>query len=176
MLCGFLPFEGDNNKELFTNILECNPEYPSFLSKKSKKLIQNLLKINPDERLTIEEIKKNEFYLKGKELCKIDYKLVENELEKRDTFYGNINKTFKINFFSKNNKNRDNNNINKNSIDDDKKIENDDNLNKISNNNSNNIKINLIKLITDTNSNGNINSFRQKVFKNNYSFKKKLLL
>ena len=171
MLCGYLPFEGDNNKELFTNILECNPEYPSFLSKNSKKLIQNLLKINPDERLTIEEIKKNEFYLKGKKLCKINYELVENELEKRNTFYGNLNKTFKSNFFNKE-KNNDNNSINRNNIDDDKKIENDETLNKISYNKNN--KINLIKLITYTNSNENINSFRQKVLKNNYNFKKKI--
>ena len=175
MLCGYLPFEGDNNRELFTNILECNPEYPSFLSKNSKKLIQNLLKINPDERLTIEDIKKNDFYLKGKELCKIDYKLVENELEKRNTFYGNLNKTFKSNFFNKDNKTKDNNNINRNSINDDKKLEKDETLSKISDNsNNNNKKINLVKLITDTNSNGNINSFRQKVLKNNYNFKKKI--
>ena len=175
MLCGYLPFEGDNNRELFTNILECNPEYPSFLSKNSKKLIQNLLKINPDERLTIEDIKKNDFYLKGKELCKIDYKLVENELEKRNTFYGNLNKTFKSNFFNKDNNTKDNNNINRNTINDDKKIEKDETLSKISDNsNNNNKKINLVKLITDTNSNGNINSFRQKVLKNNYNFKKKI--
>ena len=169
MLCGYLPFEGDNNKELFTNIIECNPEYPSFLSQNSKKLIQNLLKVNPDERLTIEEIKKKEFYLKGKELCKIDYKLIETELEKRNTFYGNLNKTFKSNFF-----NKDNKKDNKNKINDDNKIENDEILSKISDNNNNNKKINLIKLITETNSNGNINSFRQRVLKNNYNFKKKV--
>ena len=61
MLCGYLPFEGDNNKELFRNILNCNPEYPSFMSKTAKKLIKSLLKANPDERLTIEQIKKNDF-------------------------------------------------------------------------------------------------------------------
>ena len=76
MLCGYLPFEGDNNKELFSNILDCNPEYPPFLSNNAKNLIYNLLKINPDERLTIEQIKENDFYLKGKKLCKIDYKKI----------------------------------------------------------------------------------------------------
>lgn len=54
------------------------------------------MKVNPDERLTIEQIKKSEFYLKGKSLCKIDYQLAENELEKRETFYGNGEKIQKL--------------------------------------------------------------------------------
>ena len=161
MLCGYLPFEGENNRELFRSILQCNPEYPPFLSKTSKKLIQSLLRINPNERLTIEEIKQNDFYLKGKELCKIDYKSVEDELEKRNTFYGDGNKKFK-NIFNINNK----------------KIEQEETLSKISNNNNNNnTKINIINLITDVNSNGGaINTFRQRVLKNNDNFKKKIEL
>ena len=156
MLCGYLPFEGDNNMELFKNILKCNPEYPSFLSKTSKKLIQSLLKINPDERLTIEEIKKNDFYLKGKELCKIDYKSVENELIKRDTFYGKSNKKFK-NIFKINNK----------------RIDQEETLSKISDINSHR-KTNLINLFTDVNNKGAINTFRQQILKKNDNFKKKI--
>jgi 5'-AMP-activated protein kinase catalytic alpha subunit len=152
MLCGYLPFEGDNNKELFRNILNCNPEYPSFMSKTAKKLIKSLLKANPDERLTIEQIKKNDFYLKGKELCKIDYNLVEDELEKRATFYGN-----------------ENNNVIKNN----KKKEDEELLSKMSENNRNK-KINLLNYFTDENNNEGINSFRQQILKNNDNFKKKI--
>ena len=174
MLCGYLPFEGNNNRELFANILECNPEYPSFLTKNSKKLIQNLLKINPDERLTIEQIKNNDFYLKGKELCKIDYKLIEDKLEKRNTLYGsgfknffNINKTNENNEKKKNKEYKDIDNIKLN-----KKYDKEDTLSKISDNSNRNKKLNLINLMTDNNN--NLNNFRQKIMKNNYNFKKKI--
>ena len=43
MVCGYLPFEGDNNDILFKNILECNPEFPDFLSDDSIDLIVKLL-------------------------------------------------------------------------------------------------------------------------------------
>ena len=39
MLCGFLPFEGDDNTLLFRNILECDPEMPDWLSRTSRDLI-----------------------------------------------------------------------------------------------------------------------------------------
>ena len=175
MLCGYLPFEGNNNRELFANILECNPEYPSFLTKNSKKLIQNLLKINPDERLTIEQIKNNDFYLKGKELCKIDYKLIEDKLEKRNTLYGsgfknffNINKNNENNEKKENKEYKDIDNIKLN-----KKYDKEDTLSKISDNSNINKKLNLINLMTDNNNN-NLNNFRQKIMKNNYNFKKKI--
>ena len=173
MLCGYLPFEGNNNRELFANILECNPEYPSFLTKNSKKLIQNLLKINPDERLTIEQIKNNDFYLKGKELCKIDYELIEDKLEKRNTLYGsgfknflNINKNNENNEKKEKKDKKDKDNIKLNI-----KIDKEDILSKLSDNSSRNKKLNLINLIIDNN---NMDNFRQKIMKNNYNFKKKI--
>ena len=73
MLCGFLPFEGENDKELFKNIVECDPEIPRELSRDSRKLIRKIFIPNPNKRITIEEIKKTEFYLKGKEAYKYKY-------------------------------------------------------------------------------------------------------
>ena len=73
MLCGFLPFEGDDNSILFRNILECDPEMPDWLSINSRDLIIRILNPDPDERITLEEIKRHKFYLKGKKLCKINY-------------------------------------------------------------------------------------------------------
>ena len=71
MLCGYLPFDGDedttnNNVKLFQNILQCEPELPDFLSDISKDLIMSILNPDPDKRITIEEIKNHPFYLKGK--------------------------------------------------------------------------------------------------------------
>ena len=84
MLCGFLPFEGDdnesNNNLLFKNILECQPEMPEFLSDISKDLISLILTPNPDERITLEEIKKHPFYLKGKNNCSLDYTSIEKSV------------------------------------------------------------------------------------------------
>ena len=80
MLCGYLPFEGENNDELFKNILICKPELPDFLSEKAKKLIIKILNPNPDERIYIDEIKKDDFYLMGKELSNIDYDTIEKSI------------------------------------------------------------------------------------------------
>ena len=93
MLCGYLPFEGDdanenNNDKLFKSILECEPEIPDFLSKSSSNLIKKILRPEPESRLTIKQIKKHPFYLKGQKLCKIDYSSYENKIIKaRESFY-----------------------------------------------------------------------------------------
>ena len=93
MLYGYLPFKGNseneaNNIELFKNILEFQPELPDFLSEMSKDLINKILNSNPEKRINIKEIKKHPFYLKGKQLCKIDYSLCEKEIIKtRESFY-----------------------------------------------------------------------------------------
>ena len=127
MLCGYLPFDGDddaenNNVKLFQNILECEPELPDFLSNISKNLIMCILNPDPEKRITIEQIKKHPFYLKGKRLCKIDYSLKEKEIMKtKESFYKNSNKEFK-----EDNKNKNNNNYDESL----KENENDNSLNK----------------------------------------------
>ena len=88
MVCGYLPFDGENNKVLFKEILECDPEYPYFMSEDCKNLIKNILVVDPNKRYDIEDIKKSEFYLKGKKLCKINYEKIEDDLIKRQTFFG----------------------------------------------------------------------------------------
>ena len=83
MVCGDVPFEGETNKELFKNIIECEPEYPDFLSDDCKKIIKSILVNDPKRRITIEKIKESEFYLKGKKLCKINYEIDLDELDKK---------------------------------------------------------------------------------------------
>jgi len=83
MVCGYLPFDGETNKELFKSILKCNPEYPVYLSKECKKLIKSILVADPNNRITIEDIKLTEFYLKGKEKCKSAYNINLEELDKQ---------------------------------------------------------------------------------------------
>ena len=84
MVCGYLPFDGDTNKILFKNILKCEPEIPDYLNDYTQDLIIRILTSDPNMRITIDEIKRHRFYLRGKKLCRIDYKLIEkNVLKKR---------------------------------------------------------------------------------------------
>ena len=84
MVCGYLPFDGETNKILFKNIMKCEPEVPDYLDESTQDLIIRILTSDPDMRITIDEIKRHRFYLKGKKLCHIDYKMIEkNVLKKR---------------------------------------------------------------------------------------------
>ena len=73
MLCGYLPFDGDNNQEIFQSIVECKPEFPDFLEDDSINLLIWILNSEPKDRITIEEIKCHPFYLKGKSYYTIQY-------------------------------------------------------------------------------------------------------
>ena len=98
MLCGYLPFDGDdesenNNLQLFRNILECEPEIPDFLSNISRDLILRILRPDPTKRISLKNIKRHPFYTKGKKLCTIDYSSCEREIIKtRESFYKSNNK------------------------------------------------------------------------------------
>ena len=68
MLCGYLPFEDDDNDILFQKILECKLHYPSHLSPLAKDIMKKILVTNPEKRIKIPQIKKHKFYLMGKKL------------------------------------------------------------------------------------------------------------
>ena len=91
MVCGYLPFEGENNKILFKAIVECNPEIPEYLSEDTQDLIGSILRPDPDDRITIEEIKKHDFYLRGKKLCNIDYVKLQRMLNTKRQNMNNNN-------------------------------------------------------------------------------------
>ena len=77
MLCGYLPFEDKDNDVLFEKILECKLIYPNYITNTSKDLIEKILVTNPDERITIPEIKKHPFYLKGKDLFEQEFSVYQ---------------------------------------------------------------------------------------------------
>ena len=99
LLCGYLPFEGNDNDELFQNILECDPEFPENLNFEYQRLIKKFLTVDPNKRITIDKIKKSSFYLKGKDLMGIEYEIKKEQV---------INNRYKLftgrNHFSLNNK------------------------------------------------------------------------
>ena len=164
MVCGYLPFEGDNNDILFKNILDCDPEFPDFLSDMSIDLILKILNPNPEKRITIEEIKKHKFYLMGKKLCNIDYDTIENSIiKKRNIIFKNLNESNNKNLF---NINKSNDNMSKNN----------EIKYKYSNTLNNKIDKNYNDKISDILTNKNKNNLN--LIKNNYSldvFKKKFM-
>ena len=84
MLCGYLPFDGDDNQEIFQSIVECEPEFPDFLEDDSINLLIWLLDPEPKDRITIHEIKNHSFYLKGKYYYGIQYDESEDITEESD--------------------------------------------------------------------------------------------
>lgn len=62
MVCGYLPFEDDDNEKLYRKIREGKFELPNFLSKQVKDLISRILNTNPNKRLTINQIKIHDWF------------------------------------------------------------------------------------------------------------------
>jgi len=181
MLCGYLPFEGEDNNLLFQNILNCEPEFPEFLTDLSKDIILKILNPDPETRISIDGIKRHKFYLKGKKLCKIDYDNIENNIIKKRNIFGknkevkkNINnnyiekeKNLISNSLSSLNENNNNENLGNRKSDNNKYIYE-------MNNNINNIKIDDLKdddlLDSDENINyDNLNKESLKESKNDSS-------
>ena len=101
MLCGFLPFDHKDNDILFMKILECKIQYPKTLSKEAKDLIKKILVPDPNKRISIPEIKKHPFYLKGKEIFESNftvYQVSHDEMSISDISSSN-NNTIDNNFF-----------------------------------------------------------------------------
>ena len=166
MLCGYLPFEGDDNNLLFQNILNCEPELPEFLSELSKDIILQILNPDPDTRITIDEIKKHKFYLKGKKLCKIDYDNIENNIIKKRDFAKNKNNNNNINTkiedsndlnIEKKLVDVDESDLNESNNDNNKNIDENNEKNRYMNTVNNHIKNNKYNYLLNSNSNEIIN-------------------
>ena len=102
MLCGYLPFIGENKKSLFKNIINCKFDIPIYISKDARKLIKGILVSDPDKRFTIDDIKNNEFYLNGQKFCEKNNFSEENDKMSFKTARINNNKKC-VSLFKKNN-------------------------------------------------------------------------
>ena len=105
MLCGYLPFDGDNNQEIFQSIVECEPEFPDFLEDDSINLLIWLLNPEPKERISIEDIKRHPFYIKGKNFFNIQYDIIEDNSNYDDAKNNEMKNNNFINYNSINNNN-----------------------------------------------------------------------
>lgn len=61
MVCGYLPFEDPNNDKLYKKILDCKLEFAPNTDDAARDLIKKLLTVNPEKRITFDEIKQHPF-------------------------------------------------------------------------------------------------------------------
>ena len=90
MTCGFLPFEDVDNEILFKKIMKCKIEYPEFLSKNVLDIMKKILVVDPNKRISLPEIRKHPFYLRGKSIfenkhkelvCQVEKVITDDEIE-----------------------------------------------------------------------------------------------
>ncbi|XP_062864525.1 maternal embryonic leucine zipper kinase-like [Trichomycterus rosablanca] len=65
MLCGYLPFDGDNFVELHEQITKGHYDTPDWLSPGSVLLIKEMLQVVPERRIKVEHLLDHEWVMKG---------------------------------------------------------------------------------------------------------------
>ena len=108
MICGYLPFEDNDNEILFGKILKCKINYPKYIGELPLDLMKKIIVPEPNKRITLNQIKQHPFYLKGKLLFnqkhpeikynKInEFPILEKNKEKKDNNKKKINSNYVIN-------------------------------------------------------------------------------
>ena len=64
LITGKVPFEGNNIQEVANNIVDLKIKWPSDINPDAKDLISKILRLNQDERLSIEKILTHKFFSK----------------------------------------------------------------------------------------------------------------
>ncbi|KAJ3039031.1 hypothetical protein HK097_002960 [Rhizophlyctis rosea] len=65
LLCGHLPFDDDNMKELYKKIASGDYQCPDYLMPDARNLISRLITVDPKERAKLPEVLKHEWVMKG---------------------------------------------------------------------------------------------------------------
>ena len=66
MLCGALPFEDNKEDDLVRKVIQCDYNCPYYVNQNVRALFKRIFCSNPNERITMEEIKMNCIYNMGK--------------------------------------------------------------------------------------------------------------
>jgi 5'-AMP-activated protein kinase, catalytic alpha subunit len=94
MVCGYLPFEDSNTSQLYKKILAGDYHFPKFISSEFKEFVKGILNTDPNSRLTIEDIRNNQWYQQIKEepkpgiLIGYDHILVDSSILKQLQRFG----------------------------------------------------------------------------------------
>ena len=59
MICGSLPFQGEDNSKLFKKIIQGKYTIPMHVSKQARDLLYSMMNINPRKRININQIKRH---------------------------------------------------------------------------------------------------------------------
>mmetsp|Transcript_27281 Transcript_27281/g.49024 ORF Transcript_27281/g.49024 Transcript_27281/m.49024 type:complete len:408 (+) Transcript_27281:300-1523(+) len=62
MVCGYLPFEDPNSSVLYQKIMNGTYKCPKFISVEVNDLINRILEVNPNNRISVERIKEHVWY------------------------------------------------------------------------------------------------------------------
>lgn len=73
MICGYLPFKGENNTQIYENIIKGNYFLPDYLSIGCKNLLEKILVIDPSKRITLEGIKNHPYLQEYYEKFKLEH-------------------------------------------------------------------------------------------------------
>ena len=92
LLTGSPPFEGGNQNELFSNILALKIKWPKGFSGIAKDLISKLLKIDPKQRIVIQDITEHPWFKSIPQIREVSNyvesqdssRLLESKMEERD--------------------------------------------------------------------------------------------
>ena len=113
MLCGYLPFDDENHGMLYKRIINTELDIPEHLEEDSVDMLRKILVNEPKKRITIKEIKKHKFYIKGKKEFIRSHPNIVKLINKKIT---NLQKerSKKIRIIKNRNKNDETDNINYN--------------------------------------------------------------
>lgn len=62
MVCGYLPFEDPKTSNLYKKILSADYQIPKFVSSEGKDFLKRILDTDPNTRITMNEIKANNWF------------------------------------------------------------------------------------------------------------------
>ncbi|XP_058780405.1 CBL-interacting serine/threonine-protein kinase 5-like [Vicia villosa] len=65
LLCGYLPFQGENVMRIYSKSFKADYALPEWISPGAKKLIKNLLVVDPEKRYSIVDIMKDPWFQLG---------------------------------------------------------------------------------------------------------------
>ena len=97
MICNYSPFSANNNNDRFKNIIKGKINWPKNINFKAKKLIEKILKINPNERLSLNDILNDDFVIEYKEI-KPELKVME--ISKKEIILSHMMNNKKIDNFN----------------------------------------------------------------------------
>ena len=101
MICGYLPFDDDDNDILYDKICKGKFEIPNHVSDKAKDLLNKILVTDPKKRFTINQIKNHPWFSlynnKGKLMISDGLILSKYVVPVDEDIVSNMNKEFNIN-------------------------------------------------------------------------------